>query len=137
MTTTLAHETLTTHRSTWRPLARHYVEMIVAMFAGMLVVGGARMLAGLTVPLEEHPGAWYLLMATDMAIGMAAWMRYRGHGWAGTLVMCAAMYVPLALVPLAWTGVMSDMTFMTATHVVMLVAMLAALLRRRHEFAHG
>lgn len=129
-------QTLTTHRSTWRPLVRHYVEMIVAMFAGMLVVGGVRMLAGLTVPLEEQPGAWYLLMATDMAIGMAAWMRYRGHDWAGTLEMCATMYAPLALLPLVWAGAMGDMAFMTATHVVMLVAMLAVLLRRRHEYAH-
>jgi hypothetical protein len=135
MTTTQTPE-ITPHRSTWRPLARHYVEMIVAMFAGMLVIGGVRMLTGLSVPVEEHPGTWYLLMATDMAIGMAAWMRYRGHPWAGTLEMCAAMYVPLALVPLVWTGAMGDMTFMTATHVLMLVAMLAVLLSRRAEYAH-
>ena len=62
---------------------------------------------------------------------MAAWMRYRGHGWASTLEMCAAMFVPFVLLPLVSVGAMGSMTFMTAAHVVMLVAMLAALLRRR------
>src|SRR5262245_49606318 len=85
-------------RAGWRPLARHYVEMVLAMTAGMLVLGMARDLVGLAVPMAEHPGASYLLMATDMSIGMAAWMRFRGHGWAGTLEMCAAMYVPAVLV---------------------------------------
>ncbi len=133
MTTTQMPET---QPSTWRPLARHYVEMVIAMFAGMIVLGGLRTVLGLTVPFEEQPGTAYLLMAIDMSIGMAAWMRYRGHGWAGTLEMCAAMFVPLALMPLVWAGLMGAMTFMTVAHVVMLVAMLAVLLRRRDEHAH-
>jgi hypothetical protein len=136
MTTTQTPETPTTARPTWRPLARHFVEMLVAMFVGMLVLGGLRALAGWTVPVEEQPGAWYTLMAIDMSIGMAAWMRYRGHGWAGTLEMCAAMFVPVVLLPVEWAGLMGPMTFMTAAHVIMPVAMLAVLLRRRHEFAH-
>lgn len=135
MTTT---QTVPTARPSvgWRPLARHYVEMVIAMFVGMVVLGGLRMLLGLSVPFEEQPGPAYFLMAIDMSVGMAAWMRYRGHGWAGTLEMCAAMFVPLALLPLVWTGLMGAMSFMTAAHVVMLVAMLAVLLRRRQEFAH-
>ena len=136
MTTTQTPEIAIPSRPAWRPLARHYAEMIAAMFAGMLVIGGLRALAGLTVPFEGQPAGWYLLMATDMAVGMAAWMRFRGHGWAGTLEMCAAMYVPVALVPLVWSGLMSDMTFMTLAHVVMLLAMLGVLLRRRGELAH-
>lgn len=134
MTTTQIPET--TARSTWRPLARHFVEMLVAMFAGMLVLGGLRALVGLTVPLEEQPGLWYVLMASDMSVGMAAWMRYRGHGWAGTLEMCVAMFVPVVLLPLVWAGSMGSMTFMTVAHVIMPSAMLAVLLRRRHEYAH-
>ncbi|GGQ27312.1 flagellar biosynthetic protein FliP [Actinomadura coerulea] len=123
-------------RTAWRRLTLHYVEMVLAMFAGMLVFGGLRALAGLTVAFDAHPGASYLLMATDMAVGMAAWMRLRRHGWACTLEMCAAMYVPAALVPLVWAGVMSGMAFMTAAHVLMMVAMLAVLLRRRREYCH-
>ena len=138
MTTTQTPHTVTSGRnaSRWRPLARHYVEMVVAMFAGMLVLGGLRALLGLTIPFEEQPGASYLLMAVDMSVGMAAWMRYRGHGWASTLEMCAAMFVPLLLMPLVWAGAMAAMTFMVVAHVVMLVAMLAVLLRRRAEYSH-
>jgi flagellar biosynthetic protein FliP len=110
--------------------------MVIAMTVGMLVIGLLREAVGLTVAFADHPGTSYLLMATDMAIGMAAWMRFRRHGWAGTLEMCAAMYVPAALLPMVWGGVMRPMTFMVAAHVVMLMAMLAVLLRRRHELTH-
>src|SRR5687768_2978512 len=125
MTTTQTPQTPATVRSTWRPLARHYVEMLVAMFVGMLVLSGLRALTGLTVPVQEQPGAWYTLMAFDMSIGMAAWMRYGGHGWAGTLEMCAAMFFPVALLPFVWAGLMGTMAFMTVAHVIMPVAMLA------------
>ncbi|MEU9843491.1 LPXTG cell wall anchor domain-containing protein [Actinomadura sp. NPDC048032] len=123
-------------RTAWLRLTLHYVEMVLAMFAGMLVFGGLRALLGLTVAFDAHPGAHYLLMATDMAVGMAAWMLLRRHGRACTLEMCAAMYVPAVLVPLVWAGVMSGMAFMTAAHVLMMVAMLAVLLRRRREYCH-
>jgi hypothetical protein len=123
-------------RAAWRPLARHYLEMVAAMFVGMLALGGLRMALGLSVSFDDRPGTAYLLMAVDMSVAMAAWMRFRGHGWASTLEMCAAMFVPLALLPLVSAGVMGSMTFMTAAHVVMLVAMLASLLHRRHEHTH-
>ncbi len=128
-----------THRHAtigWRPLARHYLEMILAMVVGMLVLGALRTAVGLTVPFEEQPGTAYLLMAIDMSLGMGAWMRYRGHGWAGTLEMCAAMFVPLVLLPAVWAGAMGAMTFMMVAHVVMPIAMLAVLLRRRGEYGH-
>lgn len=119
-----------------RPLLRHYLEMSLAMSAGMLVLGALRELLGLTVSFDEGPGTAYLLMATDMAIGMAAWMRFRGHGWPGTLEMSAAMYVPLGLLPLVSLRLMSETTFVAAAHVLMFAAMLAVLLRRRGEFTH-
>ena len=138
MTSTRLPQTVTSGRARalWRPLARHYVEMVVAMLVGMFVLGGLRAVLGLTTPFEEHPGTAYLLMAIDMSVGMAAWMRHRGHGWASTLEMCAAMFVPLVLVPLVWAGAMAAMTFMGVAHAVMLAAMLAVLLRRRDEFGH-
>ncbi|MDO3703187.1 hypothetical protein Q3W71_16060 [Micromonospora sp. C28SCA-DRY-2] len=116
-----------------RPLVRHYVEMVVAMTVGMTVLGVLRSSVGLTVAFAERPGAAYLLMATDMAIGMAVWMRVRRHPWPATLEMCAAMYLPVALVPLVWAGVVGSMTFMIAVHVLMLAAMLVVLLRHRHH----
>jgi len=136
MTTIQPSRDLVRSGPAWWPLARHYVEMVAAMFAGMLVLGGLRGLAGMTLSFEEHPAAAYTLMAVDMSLAMAAWMRYRRHGWGATLEMCAAMFVPLAMVPLVWAGAMSAMGFMMLAHVVMMVAMLAVLLRRRDEYAH-
>ncbi len=123
-------------RPAWRPLARHYVEMVLAMLVGMVALGAARSALGLSVAFEARPGTAYLLMAVDMSVAMAAWMRFRGHGWAGTLEMCAAMFVPLALLPLVRAAALSPRGFMSAAHVVMLVAMLVALLHRRSEYAH-
>lgn len=106
------------------------------MVAGMLVLGSLRSATGLTVSLGENPVASYLLMAVDMAVGMAAWMRFRGHGWAVTLEMCAAMFVPVVLLPPVLSGALAPTTFMVAAHVLMPLAMLAVLLRRRRDYAH-
>jgi flagellar biosynthetic protein FliP len=79
--------------------------------------------------------AHVLVMATNMSLGMALWMRIRRHGWAGIAEMSAAMYVPfLVLLPFHWTGLLSGMALETAGHVLMVPAMLAAMLRRRHEY---
>ena len=131
MTSSLTH-TSGTAPSWWR-LTKHYVEMVIAMFAGMLVLGMLRSALGLTTEFADRPGTSYVLMATDMAIGMAAWMRFRGHAWAMTAEMCAAMYVPAVFLPLVWVDVMSPMAFMVVAHTVMMVAMLVVLVRRRHE----
>ena len=130
------HEAGRTTRVRWWALLRHYVEMVLAMTVGMVVLGAIRDALGWTVPFAERPGTWFLLMATDMAIGMVVWMRLRRHGWPGTLEMSAAMYVPALLLPLVWTGLLGSMTFMMYAHVLMFVAMGVVLLRRRHEYAH-
>lgn len=122
--------TVTRHSSGAPGRAWHFVEMLVAMFAGMLLLGLARRGLGWTVELTDRPGTWYLLMATDMAIGMAAWMTFRGCRTRHTLEMCAAMYLPLVFVPLVWWDRMASMTFMTLTHVVMVLAMLAVVIWR-------
>jgi len=129
MTSSLTH-TSSTARSWW-PLTKHYAEMVIAMFAGMLVLGMVRSTLGLTVEFADRPGTSYLLMATDMSIGMAAWMRLRGHSWSMTAEMCAAMYGPAVLLPLVWLDAMSPMAFMVVAHTLMMVAMLVVLVRRR------
>jgi hypothetical protein len=131
-----SHEESRATRTRWWVLVRHYVEMVLAMTVGMVVLGAVRDTLGWTVPFAEHPGTSFLLMATDMAIGMIVWMRIRRHGWPGTLEMSAAMYVPAVLLPLVWTGLLGAMTFMVVAHVVMFLAMGAVLLRRRNEYAH-
>jgi hypothetical protein len=120
----------------WGRFALHYLEMIIAMFVGMFALGMLQSAVGLGVSHAEQPELWYLSMALNMSIGMAAWMRFRGHGWAPTLEMCAIMFAPaVPLFPLLWTGVMDADGLMLVSHVVMFPLMLAAMLRRLNEYA--
>ncbi|GAA4447281.1 hypothetical protein [Phytohabitans houttuyneae] len=120
----------------------HYVEMIIAMVVGMLVLGLARagLLGLLDVELssQTQPETAALLMAFDMSVGMVVWMRYRGHGWAGTMEMVAVMFAPVVLLaPFTLTGLMSGHALMMVMHIAMLPLMLAVMLRRRDEYTHG
>jgi hypothetical protein len=117
---------------------RHYLEMVVAMFVGMAVLGaasaGLEALAGFEFPAS--PEFAVFKMAMDMSVGMVVWMRYRGHGWPSTLEMVAAMFAPAAVfAPLSWLGVISGDVLMIVTHVLMLPLMLVVMLRRRAEYS--
>ncbi|HEX2074347.1 MAG TPA: hypothetical protein VHF92_11215 [Geodermatophilus sp.] len=121
--------------SRWHAV-RHYLEMVVAMLVGMAVLDP---LWGLVWPgwsdrIEIH----VLVMATNMVIGMGAWMKFRGHSWIGIAEMSAAMYVPFAVlfVPY-WAGAISGQIVMTVGHVLMLPAMAAAMLWRPGEYGLG
>ena len=107
-----------------RHFVRHYLEMVVAMLAGMFLLGP---LEGLVWPaLTARPDVGVLVMATNMSIGMGAWMRFRGHSWRGIAEMSASMYLPFVvlLVPF-WAGAIGEHTMMTWGHVLMLPAMAA------------
>ncbi len=142
----------TTHTATAtrsaRQFIRHYVEMVIAMFAGMVVLGipaeaCLRMLGTSTDELRTTAPAVVLGgMAVVMTVPMVAWMRRRGHGWRPCHEMAASMVVPtVALLGLMWAGVMTDFgTLMMVEHVVMLPAMLVVMLLRIDEYAgchHG
>ncbi|GAB2935202.1 hypothetical protein [Streptomyces mayteni] len=125
-------------RRRWRRFALHYVEMIVAMFVGMFALDLLWSAAGVDLSHDRDPELAYLLMAFDMSAGMAAWMRFRRHGWGVTLEMCGAMFAPVVpLFPLLWWGVIDGMTLMMVAHTAMFPLMLAVMLRRRDEYAHG
>ena len=118
-----------------RHFVRHYLEMVLAMLAGMLVLGPVE---GLVWPaLTARPDVGVLVMATNMSIGMAAWMRFRGHTWRGIAEMSASMYLPFAvlLVPF-WAGAIGEHTMMTWGHLLMLPAMALVMLLRPSEYAH-
>ncbi len=120
----------------WGRFFLHYLEMIIAMFAGMFALGALLDVLGLGVSHNAQPELGYLVMALNMSIGMAAWMRFRRHGWASTLEMCAAMFVPVVpLFPMMWLGWIDAGTMMTLAHVAMFPLMLAAMLRRLDEYA--
>jgi hypothetical protein len=64
---------------------RHYVEMVIAMFLGMIVLGVP---AGWAIEAmgtdwsaltDDHPALMFLGMATTMTIPMVGWMLHRGH----------------------------------------------------------
>ena len=122
--------TLTTHRAgEARRLTLHFIEMVLAMLVGMVALGPVwSLVPGLPATVEVDA----LVMATDMAIGMAVWMRIRSHG--GIVEMCAAMYLAflVVLVPF-WAGLIDGSTAITAGHVLMLPLMLASMLRHRHD----
>ncbi|MEO3764848.1 hypothetical protein [Streptomyces sp. B5E4] len=127
------------HGHGWWHFARHYVEMVVAMAAGMLVFGAlirfGLALAGFELSAEGHPELASLEMAFSMSAGMALWMRHRGHGLRSTAEMCAAMFVPAAvLFPLLWLGAVAPDSLTVLEHLAMLPLMLLVMLRRRAEY---
>lgn len=122
----------------WRPFVRHFMEMVVAMFAGMVVLGLAvKPLTG-QFELFQRMDLSVLVMATNMTIGMSLWMRYRGHGWAGIAEMGAAMYLPfmVLLVPY-WAGLLPGGMLMIGGHVLMLPAMAGVMWLRRDEYTRS
>lgn len=116
--------------------AGHFVQMALAMAIGMLVLDPVW---GLVLPdFADRIDVRAIVAATDMSIGMAVWMRVRGHGWPSILEMCAAMYVPfLVLLVPHWAGGTSGSMVMMGGHVLMVPAMLLAMLRRRSEYTHA
>ena len=119
------------HPSPARMFARHYGEMVLAMVAGMVVLGppiGAIVGDGETLML--------LNMGFSMTVPMIAWMRFRGHGWRVTLEMAASMVLPtLVAVVLFSGGIVGDFdAVLLGEHVVMFAAMAVAMLLRRTEY---
>ncbi len=118
-----------------RHFVRHYLEMVVAMLAGMFVLGWLEQT--LFPGLDLRTDVEVLVMATNMSIGMGAWMWFRGHSWRGIAEMSAAMYLPFAvLVVPFWAGAIGEHALMTWGHVLMLPAMALVMVLRPHEYAH-
>jgi flagellar biosynthetic protein FliP len=109
------------------------LEMIIAMVVGMIAL--EPVWSFLWPGLSGVTTAQVLVMATDMSVGMGLWMRFRRHGWPSIVEMSAAMYAPfVVLLPFYWASLLSGSALMIAGHVLMVPAMLAAMLRRRHEY---
>jgi hypothetical protein len=110
---------------------RHYAEMILAMSAGMLVLG-----LPIALVLDPQSETIRLLdMGVVMTVPMVVWMRYRGHGRRPCVEMAASMFVPtFAAIGLLWSGALEFGAAMTLEHVVMFPAMLIAMLLRRDEY---
>ena len=79
-----------------RHFARHYVEMVIVMFAGMAVLGMPAGLGddGIGTSWDElvrRAGAMFSGMAVTMVVPMVGWMRFRGHGWRANGEMSLSM----------------------------------------------
>ena len=122
---------------------RHLLEMVLAMIAGMALLGVALGVLG------EPPGyanllVRYGLMGAFMAAPMVAWMRYRSHSWSDGLEMSVAMLLPmLALVVPVELGVgryvpgLSEASLSTFSHVAMTSGMVVLMVYRWERYAHG
>jgi hypothetical protein len=125
-----------------RHFVRHYLEMVVAMVLGMVVLGlpaGMAMDALGMSSSELHDDAPALMlfgMAVTMTVPMVGWMRYRGHGWQPSMEMAASMFLPtFGVIALLWGGLVADVgMLLVIEHVVMLPSMLAAMLLRRDQY---
>jgi hypothetical protein len=122
-----------------RAFARHYLEMVLAMFVGMAVLGLA--VSG-TFSLLGHSNllhyTWLraLLMAGYMVAGMSLWMLHRGHGRRLIGEMAVAMVLPYVLVigPFLAEAI-SKSALLIGEHVLMFPFMFLAMWLRREEYS--
>jgi hypothetical protein len=117
--------------------ARHYAEMVVAMFAGMAVLAlpAGWALDAMGATSDEF---MFLGMATTMTVPMVGWMAYRGHGLRANAEMSASMFVPtFAVIGVLSAGLLTDIgALMVIEHVAMLLAMAGVMLLRPAEYIH-
>jgi hypothetical protein len=125
--------------SSKRAFARHFGEMVVAMFLGMVVLGGLAELGFATAgtSLSDQPGgAQVMLMAFSMTVPMVIWMSHRGHARTRNAEMAASMLVPsLAAAALSWAGVLESAAALGVQHAAMVPAMLAVMLWRHDHYS--
>jgi flagellar biosynthetic protein FliP len=116
--------------------------MVLVMFAGMFVLGGALLLVvaalgtGPEALQDDSPGVFLSGMGFSMTAPMVWWMKRRGHSWPATREMAIAMILPTAaaLVFLA-TGAIEDLhALLMIEHIAMFPLMLLAMLPYRAEY---
>jgi hypothetical protein len=119
------------------------MEMVAAMFLGMVVLGAPAGWALNAVGSSwselnaDAPSLMLLGMAVTMTVPMVGWMRYRGHGHRANAEMSASMLIPtFAAIGLLESGAMTDVSaLLVIEHVAMLLGMLAAMLLRPDEYS--
>jgi hypothetical protein len=124
-----------------RAFGRHFGEMVLAMFLGMLVLGGLAELVFAVAgsSLSDQPGGFQvMLMGFNMTVPMVIWMSHRGHDRARNAEMAASMIVPsLFAAILAWAGVLGAGGALALQHGVMIPAMLAVMLWRYEHYSQA
>jgi len=91
----------------------HYLEMCVAMCVGGIALNvvffGALALLGVTYSEEQLPTFALLAIGANLAIAMAAWMRFRKHEWRPTLEMAStSIILAVAVIAAAAIGLIDE-----------------------------
>ena len=126
-------------RSRRRRFWLHFGEMVLAMFAGMAVLGGVvegvLTMAGSSLSNASASVA-ATVMAFNMTVPMGGWMLYRGHPARHSAEMAGSMIVPTAFViALHLVSVLPGSAVLAVQHVVMIPAMLGVMLWRYPHYA--
>ncbi len=119
---------------------RHFLVMLVAMYGGMLalnpVYDWAAGRTGYADPWTQLPVLSAMVMAFNMTVPMAIWMRWHRHGWRPVGEMAGAMFAPAVLSALLYlAGAVSAEAVMGIGHIGMFLAMLGAMLYRYRAYA--
>lgn len=118
----------------------HYVQMSIAMELGMLLpVGFILSALGLSDLVARSPEASALVMTGEMVLGMAAWMAIRRHSWTHTVEMSAGMAASTVVAAVSSLAGLLPHTAVNSgpVGILMWVGMLAAMLLRWRDYAHG
>jgi hypothetical protein len=120
--------------------------MCAAMCLGFAVLDAAYIwaagLLGYPDALRQYPEVAALVVAANMSIPMAAWMRYRGMSWRPIGEMSAAMFVEaVVLIGAYWLGLIAGRDVFLWEHGLMMPFMIAPMLFRLELYtghaAHG
>lgn len=89
--------------------ALHLAEMCMVMCAGAITLSvvffGAAALLGYSELPQTAPALSVFVIAVNLSLPMAAWMRFRGMQWRPTLEMAGStMLVGLLLIAAYWAG---------------------------------
>ncbi len=121
----------------------HFLEMQIPMVLGAIVCYLLLRLipASSSFATSYHPGT-YLYTAGDiffLTAPVVAWMIFRGRGWRQSLEMAVALLAPVAAIILLGelAGYAYRPWLITAGYPAMSLGMLAYMLYRSYEHAHG
>ena len=121
-----------------RPVGRfaaHLAEMCMVMCAGAIVLSalffGTAALLGYSNLPDQAPELSALVVAVNLSLPMAAWMRFRGMAWRPTLEMSGAtMIVGLALIAGYWLDLVAKSSLIEVQTSLACPIMLAVMLLR-------
>jgi hypothetical protein len=121
-----------------RPVSRflaHLAEMCLVMCAGAVVLSllffGVANLLGFGDLPQTAPELSVLVIALNLSVPMAVWMRYRGMEWRPTLEMSGAtMVVGLALIVAYWLDLIATDSLIEVQTSLACPVMIAVMLPR-------